>query len=62
MLILTRKVNEQIAIGDNIIISLIRDGHGRIKIGVQAPKDVIVVRAELLSPEDYARILKNAGS
>lgn len=62
MLILTRKVQEQIAIGDNILITLVKDGHGRVRIGVQAPKDTNIVRAELLSPEDYARILKNAGS
>jgi len=47
MLILSRKIDEKIQIGDNITITLI-DVHGeQVKIGVEAPKNVKVFRQEV---------------
>ena len=47
MLILSRKIDEKIKIGDNITITLI-DVHGdQVKIGVEAPKNVKVFRQEV---------------
>ena len=48
MLILTRKPAETIHIGDDIVIKVIRTGNGSVKIGVEAPQDVRVMRGELL--------------
>jgi carbon storage regulator len=48
MLVLTRKQSEMIHIGDDIVIKVIRTGRGSVKIGVQAPDEVRVLRAELL--------------
>jgi carbon storage regulator len=47
MLILSRKVGESIAIGDNISIFVNRIAGNRVAIGIQAPNDVRVVRGEL---------------
>ena len=48
MLVLSRKLNERIYIGDDITITIARlDGH-RVKIGIEAPGDVLVRRAELV--------------
>jgi carbon storage regulator len=47
MLVLTRKRSEMIQIGDNIIVKVIRTGRSTVKIGVEAPADVRVLRAEL---------------
>ncbi|RLS55538.1 MAG: carbon storage regulator [Planctomycetota bacterium] len=47
MLVLTRKKSEMIRIGDNIVIKVISTGNGKVKIGIEAPNDVRVVRAEL---------------
>jgi Carbon storage regulator (could also regulate swarming and quorum sensing) len=48
MLVLKRKIGQRIVIGDNIIIQVI-DIEGRsVKIGIEAPKSVPVVREELL--------------
>jgi Carbon storage regulator (could also regulate swarming and quorum sensing) len=48
MLVLKRKIGQRIIIGDNIIIQVI-DIEGRsVKIGIEAPKNVSVVREELL--------------
>ncbi len=47
MLILSRRIDEKIKIGENITITLI-DVHGdQVKIGVEAPKDVKVFRQEV---------------
>lgn len=47
MLVLTRKTQEKIQIGDSITITILKV-HGRsVKVGIEAPRDVRVVRAEL---------------
>ena len=53
MLVLTRKKSEMIRIGDNVVVKVISSGNGKVKIGIEAPSDVRVVRAEL-SPEPEA--------
>ena len=52
MLILTRKLGESIAIGDQIKVTLIEIQGKQVKIGVIAPKDVSIHRQEI-----YERIL-----
>ncbi len=47
MLVLTRKRDEIIRIGSEIVIRVIRTGPTSVKIGVAAPSDVRVVRGEL---------------
>ncbi len=47
MLVLTRKRDEIIRIGSDIVIRVIRTGPTSVKIGVAAPNDVRVVRGEL---------------
>lgn len=48
MLVLTRKQDGVIRIGDDIVIRVIRTGKSSIKIGVDAPANVKVVRGELV--------------
>lgn len=47
MLVLTRKVNEDIIIGSDVRISIVEIAPGRVKIGISAPKSVRVDRAEI---------------
>ena len=47
MLVLTRKTQEQIQIGDNIRITIVRVKGQSVRVGIEAPKDVRVVRGEL---------------
>ena len=51
MLVLTRKADEQILIGDNIKITLVRVRGNSVRIGIDAPREVRVVRGELLLEE-----------
>lgn len=49
MLVLTRKTQETIRIGDNITITVLQiKGRGAIRIGIEAPKDVRVLRGEVI--------------
>lgn len=48
MLVLTRKPAETIKIGDDIVIKVIKTGSGSVKIGIDAPDAVRVIRGELL--------------
>lgn len=47
MLVLSRKSNESIRIGDEITIKVISVRGGRVRIGIDAPEDVIIRRSEL---------------
>lgn len=49
MLILTRKINEKIKIGDEITLSIIEIKGEQVKIGVEAPKEVKVFRQEVFN-------------
>jgi carbon storage regulator CsrA len=48
MLVLTRKPQERIHIGDNITITLVRIQGNTVRIGIEAPGDVRVVRGEVV--------------
>lgn len=49
VLVLSRKVGERILIGDNIAITVVKFTGGGVRIGVEAPPELAVVREELAS-------------
>ena len=49
MLILQRKSGEDIRLGDNITIRISEIGSDRVKIAIDAPKEVSIVREELIT-------------
>ena len=56
MLILSRKINEQIVIGDRIVITVVAIRGGNVRLGIEAPEDVPVHRQEV-----YDALCKQAG-
>jgi len=46
MLVLSRKKDEQIHIGDNIVVTVVRSGRNVVSIGIDAPRDVQISRPE----------------
>lgn len=51
MLVLSRKLGEKIHIGDNICITIVDIDRGKIRVGIEAPRDVPIYREELLTPK-----------
>ena len=49
VLILTRRVGETLTIGDNIEVTVLEVRGGQVRIGVNAPRDVVVNRKEILT-------------
>jgi carbon storage regulator len=48
MLVLSRKLGEKIYIGDNICITVVDIDRGKVRLGIEAPRDVPIYRQELL--------------
>jgi len=61
MLILTRKIGESVVIGDDIIIKVVETGKNSIRIGIDAPRDVTVLRQEVYASIQQANILSSRG-
>jgi carbon storage regulator len=47
MLTLSRKVGEKITIGDNIVLMIVEVRGDKVRIGIEAPKEIKVMRSEL---------------
>ena len=47
MLVLSRKTGDSLSIGGNVRVTVIAIRNGQIKLGIEAPKDVKVLREEL---------------
>lgn len=48
MLVLTRKLMERLYIGDDICVTVVRLEGGQVRLGIEAPREISVVRAELV--------------
>lgn len=51
MLVLSRKQGESIRINDNITIKIVSVGPGRVKIAIDAPSNVTILREELIGDQ-----------
>jgi len=49
MLVLSRKPSEKVVIDGNITITVVEFNGGRVKIGIEAPPDVAIMRGELVA-------------
>ena len=47
MLVLSRKNGERIRIGDDITLTIVRISQGSVRVAIDAPRDVLIVREEL---------------
>jgi carbon storage regulator len=47
MLVVSRKVGEKVIIGENIVITVVDIDRGKIRLGIEAPRDVPVYRQEI---------------
>jgi carbon storage regulator CsrA len=54
MLVLSRKADESIHIGGRIKIRIVKIKGNRVRIGIEAPEDVAIVRGELADLSDFS--------
>ena len=54
MLILARRINESLIIGDNVTVTILGLKGNQVRIGVDAPRDVAVHRQELAQKQESA--------
>ena len=59
MLVLSRKVGERILVGDQVTITVVRITGGGVRIGIEAPPELTVVREELLGGN--GRVARRSG-
>lgn len=54
MLVFSRKEGEKVCIGDDVIITVVEIDRGRVRLGIVAPKGVLILREELADggPQD----------
>ena len=48
MLVITRKIDEKVTIGDCIVIQVVRIDRNSVRLGITAPRDIKILRKELL--------------
>jgi carbon storage regulator len=62
MLVLTRKLNQEIVIGDDIRITIVAVGGDQVKLGITAPRSISVHRMEVYQERRAEhRVLEKAG-
>jgi len=47
VLVVTRKIGERILIGDKIAVTIVKIGNGGVRIGIEAPPEMAIIREEL---------------
>ena len=52
MLVLSRRVGERLLIGDDIEIVVLEAKSGQVRLGIEAPREIPIVREELLEREE----------
>lgn len=62
MLVLSRKEAQRIRVGDSIVVTVVKIAGDKVRIGIKAPNDVLVLRDELEAwdsdVEDAPAVLK----
>ncbi len=62
MLVLSRKIGERIWIGDNIAVTVVRITGGGVRLGIEAPAELPVVREELKTKMEQESTEQNESS
>jgi len=47
MLVLSRRESERIMLGDSIVVTVVKVAGDRVRLGIEAPSDMLVLRGEL---------------
>jgi carbon storage regulator len=56
MLVLSRKESERIRLGDSIVLTIVRVSGDKVRLGIEAPPEILVLRDEL-QPHEQAELV-----
>lgn len=59
MLVLSRGVGERLLIGDDIVLTVVRISPDTVRLGIEAPRDVPIVREEIQRYDEFRPSQKN---
>ena len=60
MLVLSRKQAERIKLGDSIVVTVVRVSGDKVRLGIEAPPDILVLRDELESASEIETTQRRA--
>jgi len=60
MLVLSRRIGEKIMIGDDVTITILGVQGGTVRVGLDAPKEVLILREELVPHDSVQKEKGNA--
>jgi carbon storage regulator len=58
MLVLSRKVGEKVFVGNDIVVTVVEIRGNQVKLGIQAPEDVRILRGELADFLDVPQVVQ----
>ncbi len=61
MLVLSRKESQRVRLGDSIVLTIVRVSGDRVRLGIEAPSDIVILREEL-DHEEEQELLKSQKS
>ena len=61
MLVLSRKESEKVLLGDEIVLTIVRLSGDRVRLGIEAPSDMLILRQELDESDVDKKLLDNRG-
>ena len=61
MLVLSRKQGQQIFVGSSVVVTIVRVSGDKVRIGIEAPDEMRVLRGEL-QPHDYLAVALSGAS
>jgi len=61
MLVLSRKESERVLLGDDVVLTIVRLSGDRVRLGIEAPSDMLILRAELDESEAGMEIRSTKG-
>ena len=56
MLVLSRKESQRIRLGDSIVITIVKISGDKVRVGIEAPSNVLVLRDELETRDPAAQV------
>lgn len=55
MLVLSRRQHQRIRLGDSIVVTVVRVSGDKVRLGIEAPKDMVILREELEKHDNSPR-------